>query len=144
MAEAMIIIGEALTIQDLTSQITHSITKLRSYYDQIQDGPKRFENLLEEAEDLQRFIEDYEQPLASAQIQDTATLLRSLERYKTCVDQLIQLTDSVSLDIQTNGTGRKRWFSVKAGLKKDKKEIHMLRLEHAMSLLCLSCEMHAR
>ena len=139
MAEVVGIVNRLVSLQALASQITDNIKKLRSNYDQIQDGPKRFKDLLKEAEDLQRFYEDYEQPLASAQIQDTTTVLRGLERCKTCVDQLIQLTDSLSLDIQANRTGRKGW-----SFKKDKEEEDMRRLEYTIKLLCLSCRMHPR
>ena len=141
MAEVIGIFASALKIKALTSQVTHSITKLRSYYDQIQDSPKEIRDLFEELEGSLYFIEDYKKTLAS---EYPTTVLRSLERCETCVDQLMQLTDSLSLDIQANGTGRMKWSSVEAGLKKDKEERHMFRLERAVRLLCLSCQMHTR
>ncbi|MCJ1455558.1 hypothetical protein MMC28_005913 [Mycoblastus sanguinarius] len=124
MAEAIGVAASGIAIGTLAAQITSSIFKLKSYWDQIQNAPEDVRDLIEEVELLQHLLVDIEEdqqrnPISSL-ILDSTSMSKCLQQCKQGVDRLRELTDSLGTDLEASKILRKKWSSAKIVFKKDK------------------------
>jgi len=149
MAEVVVgVIASGISIGTLAAQITSSIIKLKSYWDQVQDAPEDIRDLIEELEDLNQLLidieEDQRQNPMSNLILDPNSSSRCLQHCKQGATRLKELTDSLSEDIQGNSKAKRKWASVKLVLKKDKIDRYRTKLQRVVSLLTLSHQIYTR
>ena len=142
MAEAIGVVASGIAIGTLAAQITSSIVKLKSYWDDVQDAPQDIQDLLEEVDILRHLLnviaDDQRQNSASSLILDSTSISSCLLLCKKEVDQLQELTDSLGTHLDAKGSLRRKWASMKVVMKKDKVEKYKTKLERAIRLLSLS------
>ncbi len=149
MAEVVVgVIASGISIGTLAAQITSSIIKLKSYWDQVQDAPEDMLDLIEELEDLNQLLidieEDQRQNPMSNLILDPSSSSRCLQHCKRGATRLKELTDSLSEDMKGNSRSKRKWASVKLVLKKDKTDRYRMKLQRVISLLNLSHQIYTR
>ena len=124
MAEAIGIIASGINIAQLAAQISTSVARLKSYWDQVKDAPEDILFLIEELDSLSHIIADIEDhqrntPLSKWILDDTS-LSRSHERCKKGADRLREVAGELHSEIGTSNTKLKRKYtSAKVVLKKD-------------------------
>ena len=142
MAEVLGVVASAISISTLAVQILDSVTKLKSYWDQVREAPEDIKLLLEEIGDLQLVLseidEDQHRNPGSGVILSSGSASKCLSLCKRGADTLKQLADGLGADLESPSRLKKNWASAKVALKKDKIEKYKLRLESAMRLLHLS------
>lgn len=149
MAEVIVgVVASGISIGTLAAQITSSIIRLKSYWDQVQDAPDDMRDLIEELEDLNQLLvdieEDQRQNPISNLILDPSSSSRCLQHCKQGATRLKELTDSLSEDIEGNSKLKRKWASVKLVLKKDKIDRYRMKLQRVISLLNLSHQIYTR
>jgi hypothetical protein len=149
MAEVVVgVVASGISIGTLAAQITSSIIKLKSYWDQIQDAPEDMRDLIEELEDLNQLLidieEDQRQNPMSNLILDPSSSSRCLQHCKQGAARLKELTDSLSEDMKGSSKSKRKWASVKLVLKKDKIDRYRIKLQRVISLLNLSHQIYTR
>jgi len=149
MAEVVVgVIASGISIGTLAAQITSSIIKLKSYWDQIQDAPEDMRDLIEELEDLNQLLidieEDQRQNPMSNLILDPSSSSRCLQHCKQGATRLKELADSLSEDMKGSSKSKRKWASVKLVLKKDKIDRYRIKLQRVISLLNLSHQIYTR
>ena len=148
MAEVLGVVASGISIGALAAQVATSLTKLKSYWDQIQEAPEDIASLIEEIEVLQLLLADVEDdqrrnPVSSLLL-NGATASRCLDHCKRAADQLSGLTEEVGSDIQSSGKLRRKWASTKVVLKKDKLDKYRSKLERTIRFLSLSQHSYTR
>ncbi len=113
MAEVVVgVIASGISIGTLAAQITSSIIKLKSYWDQVQDAPEDMLDLIEELEDLNQLLidieEDQRQNPMSNLILDPSSSSRCLQHCKRGATRLKELTDSLSEDMKGNSRSKRK------------------------------------
>lgn len=142
MAEAIGVVAGGIAIGTLAAQITSSIVKLKSYWDEVQDAPQDIQDLLEEV-DIMRYLlnviaDSQQQNPASSLILDSTSMSSCLLLCKKEVDQLQDLTDNLGIHLNAKSTFKRKWASTKVVMKKEKVERYKMKLERAIRLLSLS------
>lgn len=145
MAEVVGIVASGVSIGGLAGQITASIIKLKSFWDQVQDAPADIRDLIEELEDLNYLLADIEdeQRLTST-VLDSTSSMRCLQHCKQGAARLKEVTDSLSTDLQANSKLKRKWASTMVMLKKEKIDRYKAKLERAIRLLSLSHQLYTR
>lgn len=148
MAEVVGVVASSIAIGTLAAQITSSIVKLKSYWDQVQGAPEDVRDLIEELDILANLLTDMEddqrQNPVSSLILDSTSKSRCLQHCKRGADQLKELTESLSVDLDSSTRLKRKWASAKVVLKKDKVDRYRLKLERAIRLLSLSHQLYTR
>ena len=148
MAELVGVISSGIGIATLAAQITDSVIKLKSYWDQLKDASEDLQLLIEEIEDLNLLLSEIEKdqqrnPLSSRLLGSTAAS-KCFEHCKRGADRLKELTTELGLEIKAGGRWKKRWASAKVVLKKDRLEKYRSRLERASRSLSLAHQIYTR
>jgi hypothetical protein len=148
MAELVGVVASGISIGALAAQIAASISKLKSYWNEIQEAPDDIASLIEEISDLHMLLADIEDdqrrnPMSSLLLDSTASS-RCLEHCKRAADRLSELVDEVASDIQSSSGVKRRWASAKVVLKKDSLEKYRSKLERAIRLMTLSHQCYTR
>ena len=149
MAEAIVgLAASSISIATLVVQITNSIAKLKSYWDQLNEAPEDIRLLMEELEDIHLLLLEIEDdqrwnPFSST-ILERNTKSRCLEHCRRAADSLKTLTDELEVDFNLSNKLKSKWASAKVVLKKDKIEKYRLRLERSIRLLSLSQQCYTR
>lgn len=142
MAEVLGIVASTVTVGSLAAGIAKSAVRLRSYWDQIQDAPNDILDSIEQLEDLSHILADIEdeqrQHSVSSLIFDPTSTSRCLQRCKEGADRLKELTDAVSVDLESSRKMKRKWGSAKVVLKTSQLERYMSRLERAITTLTLA------
>ena len=148
MAEVLGVVASGISIANLVAQIANSVTKLKSYWDELQEAPEDIRLLIEEIEDLYLLLyhieDDQRRNPMSSKFLDNASASRCLEHCKRGADSLRKLTDDLGSDINAPDRFRRKWASAKVVFKKDKIEKYKARLERAIRLLTLSHQCYTR
>ena len=148
MAEVVGLVASGISIGTFAAQITGSIIKLKSYWDELQDIPEDVQDLIEELEYLYHLLADIEDDLqrnpVSSMLLDNTSTSRCLSHCKRGADRLKELTDDLSADIDSRNKLRKKWASTKVILKKDKLEKYKRKLERVVTLLSLAYQSYIR
>ena len=148
MAEVVGLVASGISIGTLAAQITSSVVKLKSYWDELQDIPEDIQDLIEELEILYHLLADIEEDLqrnpVSGLLLDNTSTSRCLSHCKRGADQLKELTDDLSADLDSRNKLRKKWASTKVMLKKDKIEKYKKKLERAVNFLSLALQSYNR
>ena len=148
MAEAIGIAASSIAIGQLTTAITISIVKLKSYWDEVQDAPGDVRDLIEELEDLGYLLADIEddqrQNPVSSLILDPTSTSRCLQHCKRGADYLRELTENLSTDLDASSKTKRKWASAKVVLKKSQIDRYKAKLERAIRLLSLSHQIYTR
>jgi len=147
MAEVVVgVIASGISIGTLAAQITSSIIKLKSYWDQVQDAPEDMRDLMGELENLNQLLieieEDQRQNPMSNLILDPSSSSRCLQHCKQGATRLKELTDSLSEDLEGKSKIKRKWASVKLVLKKDKIDRYRMKLQRVISVLKLSHQIY--
>ena len=140
MAEVAGVVASGISIGTLAAQITSSLIKLQSYWDQVRDAPEEVRDLLEELRDLSNVIADIEadqqqNPMSGAILNSTSTCLRHC---KEGADRLKELVDSLQVKLEASSKFKRKWGLAKVVLKKDQIDKYKASLERAIRLLSLS------
>jgi hypothetical protein len=148
MTELIRVVASGISIGTLAAQIAASITKLKSYWDQIQEAPEDIASLVEEIEDLYLLLADIEDdqrrnPI-SRLLLDGTTASRCLDHCKRGADRLNELAEELASDIQNSSRLKQKWASAKVVLKNDKLEKYRSKLERTIRLLSLSHQCYTR
>ncbi|MCJ1461286.1 hypothetical protein MMC28_011668 [Mycoblastus sanguinarius] len=148
MAELVGVVASGISIGTLAAQITSSIVKLKTYWDEVQDAPEDIQDLIGEVEDLYLLLADLEEdqkrnPVSSL-VLDNTSISSCLSHCKQGADRLKELADDLSTDFDARSKLRKKWASTKVVLKKDKLERYRKKLERAIRLLSLSHQIYIR
>ncbi|PMD40219.1 hypothetical protein L207DRAFT_458702 [Hyaloscypha variabilis F] len=148
MAELVGVVASGISIGALAAQIAASISKLKSYWDEIQEAPDDIASLIEEISDLHMLLADIEDdqrrnPMFSLLLDGVASS-RCLEHCKRAADRLSELVDEVATDIQSSSGVKRRWASAKVVLKKDSLEKYRSKLERTIRLMTLSHQCYTR
>lgn len=147
MAEVIIgVVASGITVGTLAAQITSSIIKIKGYWNQIQSAPEDVLDLMEELEifsNLLTDIQDGQQPMSSL-IVDSNSTSRCLEYCKKAAEQLKNLTENLSVDLEARKWMPRKRASVKVVLKKDKIDRYKAQLERAFKLLTLAHQLYTR
>ena len=105
MAEVLGAVASGISIGTLAAQVVNSVTKLKSYWDEIKEAPEDIQLLMEQIEDLQFILtemeEDQHRNPMSGTILNSATIARCLNRCKKGADALEDLADDLSADIDS-------------------------------------------
>ena len=150
MAELVGVIASGISIGTLVAQITSSLIKLKSYWDQLPDAPRDIKDLIDELELITSLIADMEDdqrrnPLSSTILTSSPnSISKCLQSCKQGADSLRDLTHSIHADLEASGRRRKKWGSVKVILKRDRIDKYQTKLERAIRLLSLSHQMYTR
>lgn len=148
MAEIVGVVASGINIASLVAQIANSVTKLKSYWDELKEVPEDIGLLIEEIEDLYLLLydiqDDQRRNPMSSKLLDNASTSRCLEHCKRGADGLKKLADDLGSDINTPDRLRRKWASAKVVFKKDKIEKYKARLERAIRLLSLSHQCYTR
>ncbi|KAL9114818.1 MAG: hypothetical protein Q9187_007399, partial [Circinaria calcarea] len=148
MAEVVGVVASGISIATLAAQIANSVTKLKSYWDELKEAPEDIRLLIEEIEDLNLLLYDVEDDqrrnAMSSKLLDNTSASRCLEHCKRGADSLKELTDDLATDLNGPDKLRRKWASAKVVLKKDKIEKYKARLERAIRLLSLSHHSYTR
>ena len=115
MAELVGIVASGISIAGLVVQIALSVTKLKLYWDDLEEAPEDIRSLVEEIESLYLLLYDIEEdqrrnPISN-KILDTTSTSRCLELCKRGADCLKKLVD-LSTDIDVSSSLRRKWASV--------------------------------
>ena len=148
---ADVILGTAasvITFGTLAAQLTNSITKLKSYWDQIKEAPGEIKDLIDEIEDIALVLTDIEDdqrrhPISNL-ILDNTSASRCLERCKKAIDGLRELVDEVATDIDSSSKIRRKWSSAKVVFKREKIEKYKARKNNSVQQLFLSLQHYDR
>lgn len=148
MAEVVGLVASGISIATLAAQITSSVVKLKSYWDQVKEAPEDLTFLIEEIEDLSLLLSDIEDdqrrnPI-SAVLLERSSVSRCLEHCKRAASRLSELADDLGADLEAPNKLKNKWGSAKVLLKKDKIEKYRSRLERALRLLSLSHQCYTR
>ena len=149
MAEVVVgVVASGISIASLIAQVANSVTKLKSYWDELKEAPEDIRLLIEEIEDLYLLLYDIEddqrQNPMSSKLLDSASASRYLEHCKRGADNLKKLTEDLGDDMNAPDRFRRKWASAKVVFKKDKIEKYKARLERAIRLLSLSHQCYTR
>jgi len=142
MAEVLGVLASGISVGTLAAQIVNSVTKLKSYWDEIKEAPEDIKLLIEEIEDLQLLLTEMEEdqrgnPMSSM-ILDSSSASKCLSLCKRGADTLKLLVEDLGADIEAPARLKRKWASAKVVLKKDKIEKYKSRLGSAIRLLSLS------
>ena len=148
MAEVVGLVASSISIGTFAAQITSSIVKLKSCWDELQDIPEDVQDLIEDLEVLYHLLADIEEDLqrnpVSSLLLDNTSTSRCLFQCKRGADRLKELTDDLSANIDSRNKPRKKWASTKVMLKKEKLEKYKKKLERAVNLLSLAYQSYIR
>lgn len=142
MAEVLGIVASGISVGTLAAQIVNSVTKLKSYWNEIKEAPEDIKLLMEEIEDLQLLLTEMEQDRSrnpmSGTILEPSSASKCLSLCKRGAATLKQLADDLGADIDASSRLKRKWTSAKVVLKKDKIVKYQSRLGSAIRLLSLS------
>jgi hypothetical protein len=148
MAEIVGIVASGISIGQLAGQITSSVIKLKSYWDQIKETPHDILDLIEEIEDLNLVLADIEDNQNATKLApfvlDKTSATKSLQLCRRGADRLKELVDEMSRDINAPSRMRRKFAATKVVLKNNKIEKYRARLARAISLLSLSYQCYTR
>jgi len=141
MAEVVLgAVASGITVGALVAQVTCSVVKLKSYWDQVQNAPREIQDLLEEVEILRHVLAATEdnQRRKVALMSAPPHILMCLRHCKEEVVRLQDLTDTLNIHLNAKSTVKRKWASTKVVVKKEMLERCRMSLGRAISLLCLS------
>ena len=148
MAELVGVVASGITIGTLAAQIASSITKLRSYRNQVQNAPEDIQDMIHELEALNHLLASVEHDLSRSNVSSLAfssqSVSQCLEQCKQASVRLEELTDSLSKDLRAESMSKRRWASAKIVLKKDRIERHKGKLERSIRILSFSYQVYNR
>jgi hypothetical protein len=106
MAEVIDVVASGISIGTLAAQIALSITKLKSYCDELQGAPEDIASLIDEISDLYLLLADIENdqlrnPMSSLLLDGTAASI-CLDHCKRAADLLSEITEELALDIHSS------------------------------------------
>lgn len=133
-------VASGITVGALVAQVTSSVVKLKSYWDQVQDAPQEVQDLLEEVEILRHLLVAIEdnQRRNVALMSDPIHMVMCLRRCKEEVVRLEDLTESLNNHLDAKCKMKRKWASTKVVMKKEMLEKYRMRLGRAVSLLSVS------
>ncbi len=144
MAEIVGVVASGISIGTLTAQITTSLIKLKSYWDQVRDAPEDIRDLIEGLEILAYTLaaaEDDQRlnPISSSIVGPTSMCLN---RCKKAAERLKDLADKIRADIEAGNRFRRKWGSTKVVLKKDQIDKYRAELGSTIALMSLSQQLY--
>lgn len=148
MAEAVGVVASSVAIGTFAAQITSSIVKLKSYWDQVHDAPEDIRDLMERVDNLNHVLADIEDdqrrtPVLSG-VLGRASLSNCLQHCQKAADGLKKLIEELRTDLESGNKLRRKRGSLKVVLKKVKIERYRAKMEWAISLLGLSNDLYTR
>ena len=148
MAEVIGVVASGVTIGTLATGVAISVFKLRSIWDQVQDAPDEFLYLIGELEHISDMLansEEFQQrnPISSL-ILDSTYISRCLQRCRQAADQLKDLADGLSNDLESSNKLKKKRAATKIVLKKYQIDKYKARLDRTLRMLTMSHEMYMR
>jgi hypothetical protein len=148
MAEVVGVVASGISIGSLTVHIATSISKLKSFWDNIQEAPEDITSLIEEISDLHELLADIEDdqrrnPISSLLLDGTVSS-RCLEHCKRAADRLSELVDKISMDIQSSSRVKRKWVAAKVVLKRDRLEKYRSKMERTIRLMTLSYQCYTK
>ena len=148
MAEVVGVVASGISIATLAVQLTSSIAKLKSYWNELREAPDDIWLLIEELDELNILISNIRDelprnPTSEATLAST-TALQCLEHCQRGVSRLQRLTDNLYLDITKSRGIKLKWISAKVVMRKDEIAKCKSCLESSIRLLSLSYQMYTR
>ena len=146
MAEIVGVVSSAITIGTIAAQITSSIVRLRSYWNQVQNAPEDIHDMIYELEALNEMLAVVEgsviQDALPSPLSNPHSLSRCLQYSKIAATRLAELSNSLERDLQATNQLRRRWASAKVVLKKERIERHEAKLDRAIRLLSFAYQLY--
>ncbi|EPE31420.1 Ankyrin repeat-containing protein [Glarea lozoyensis ATCC 20868] len=148
MAEVVGLVASGISIGSLTVHIATSISKLKSFWDNVQEAPEDITSLIEEISLLHELLADIEDdqrrnPISSLILDGTASS-RCLEHCKRAADRLGELVDEISMDIQSSSRTKRKWVAAKVVLKRDRLEKYRAKMERTIRLMTLAHQCYTK
>lgn len=142
MAEVLGLVASGISVGTLAAQITSSVVKLKSCWDQVRDAPSEVGFLIEQIGDLNRVLAAVEDDLLrnpmSSSIMDSTLFYSCCKSCQKAADRLSKLTDLLSTDLDASSVIERKRGSLNVVLKKDRIANYEKQLQSAMSMLILA------
>ena len=146
MAEIVGVVASGVTIGTIAAQITSSVVKLRSYWDQVQNAPEDIQDMIYEVEALNELLAVVEGSVvresSPSPLFDPHSLSRCLQHCKIAATRLVELNKSLERDLQATSQLKRRWASTKVVMKREKIERHEAKLDRAIRLLSFAYQLY--
>ena len=149
MAEALLgVVSGGISVVTVAAQISSTIIKLKSLYDELREAPEDIGLLIEEVESLGLLLadirEDQNHNFMPSETFDTGSASRCLEHCIRGANHLKTLVADLGVEIAASDGLKKKWVCARVVLSKNKIEKYKLRLERAVRLLSLSYHCYTR
>lgn len=124
MAEVVGAVASGISFGTLAAQITISISKIKTFWDNVKEVPEDITMLVEHIEHLGRVLaeieEDQRRNPFTTQIIGPDSTSKCLEYCRKGFKRLEELVDDLNADIQASNGLKRKFACVKLVLKKDK------------------------
>ena len=148
MAEVIGVIASGISVAQLAGQVTHSVLKLKSYWEQIEKVPTEIRCLMRKLDSLNTILGHIQEGQARKALPDlvfaNACVEQSLELCKEGEDQLSALVEELREKIDGKTGWKKRIASAKVVLRKEELKILKRRMKNSISLLTLAYGCHTK
>ncbi len=149
MAEVIVgLIASGISISTLAAQMTSSIIKIKGFCDQLKTATEDTQDIVGQLEMIHSLLADIEDdqrqnPLSSL-IWNSDSASRCLQYCRQAAEQLKELTETLSVDLEAKTKVSRKWASVKVVLKKEKIDRYKAHLAWTVNLLSLSNPIYTR
>ena len=148
MAELLGVVASGISIVTIAAQISSSVIKLKSYYDELNEAPEEIRSLIERVEILSMLLTQIRDDQGGNSLPsgtlDASSASRCLENCLTGADRLKELVDDLGAEVALSKGLKKKWIGFKVLLRKTKIDKFKNRLEGAIVLLNLSYQCYMR
>lgn len=142
MAEVLGLVASGISVGTLAAQITSSVVKLKSYWDQVHDAPEEVSFLIEQTEALNCVLVAVENDLlrdsVSRCVLDSTSFRNCCRHCQKAAERLKALVDSISTDLEASSVLKRKRGLLRMVSKQDKIVNHEKHLHSAMSILLLA------
>lgn len=133
-------VASGIAVGALVAQVTSSIAKLKSYWDQVQDAPRGVQDVSEEVETLRHLfaaVEDNQRRNVALGL-DPSHMLMCLRFCNEEVARLEDFNESLNTHQDAKCKMKRIWASTKVLMEKEMLKRCKMRFKRAFGLLCVS------
>jgi hypothetical protein len=137
MAEVLAVIASGMSVVSLAIQVAENISKLKGFYDLMQNAPEDVQLALDEVEVLSLILEDIDRSLQQELFLSPSLKIAVMKSLRLCQVSGEALR-SLAKDMESSVMTGKRRGAFKFAMKKDKVDLFKKKVDSAKSAMLLA------